>query len=220
MTRPADRQHSASSRKPSRSRARPRSAHAPAEPAAQTARVEDRCRDRHPGGNRRLRRARRSLTRRAAAGDRPAPETLAARQHLLRRLGVLVSLAVGLWTDQLDSRPVCARRLAGLAGRRHGRHRRAGACGHPGPRIPGDRPPRRGRKAAEAGARCDRPRRSQGGTVGRRRTVGLRRGQARDRGRPARAGRTARRDHRRRQSGAAGRSRNPRTPLDAQGKGR
>ena len=73
----------------------------------------------------------------------PPPATAPRRRSLLGSLffgalGVLVSLAVGLWTDQLIRDLFDARRMAGLAGRRGmAGDRRAGAAGHPGPRIPG-----------------------------------------------------------------------------------
>ena len=70
-----------------------------------------------------------------------------------------------------DPRPVRALRLAGLAGGGGSRDRGAFAGRHPGARTCRARTPGFGREDQEARARCDRPRRHQGGARGRRRTV-------------------------------------------------
>ena len=184
--------------------AEPKQARSPcrAAPARKAAR---RCR---AGRDRCLRRTR-HRRRRTAAGDRAA-QALAVCQPVFRR-GRRAGFAGRRPVDRpAHSRPVRARGMAGLAGGCHGRNRRAGAGGRAGARIPGDCPPGRGRKAAETSARCRGARRSEGRKGRRRRTLGLCRGKTRNGGRQALAGRTARRDHRWRQSGAAGRNRDPR----------
>ena len=149
------------------------------------------------------------------ATENPPPATAPRRRSWLGRIfagafGILVSLAVGLWTDQLirelfqraewlgwlaaSMAALAALALAVILVREMLAISRLASV------------EKLRARALDAIARDDPKDRAGRG----RRTVGFRRGQAGDGGRPPRAGQPGGRHHRRRQSGADRRNRDPR----------